>query len=130
MRWHAGGLVGLLLLAGAAGAAESAGTYVLTPPRAAAAREALWVRVTVGVLPRGALMRVTTHDGRLIGTISPFGTAPGQGPQTYTLALPNDAAAGGAIRLRIEIRPRGGAWRAPTPDEVLSVTPAYVPVSN
>jgi hypothetical protein len=130
MRWHPICLVGMLLLVGPAGAAESSGVIELTPPRAAVAREAIWLKVTIGRLPRGALLRVTTEDGRLVGTISPFGATLGQAAQEYTLALPRNVTEGAVVRLRLDLEEPNGTSRAPNSGEVLGVALVYVPVSN
>jgi hypothetical protein len=130
MRWRPICLVGMLLLAGAADQAEPSDVIVLTPPRAAVAREAIWLKVTVGPLPRGALLRVTTEDGRPVGTISPFGATARQTSQDYTLPLPKSAGAGAPVRLRLELQEPNGTSRAPKPGEVLGVSPVYVPVSD
>jgi hypothetical protein len=130
MRWLLICLVGLRLLVGAAGAMESSGVIELTPPRTVIAREAVWLKVTVGRFPRGALLRVTTEDGRLVGTISPFGATLGQTSQEYTLALPKEVTEGEVVRLRMEMEEPSGTSRQPRPGEVLGVALAYVPVSN
>ena len=122
-------LMAVLFLAPTAKAAESSVSVTLTPPRAAAAHEAIWLKVTVGPLPRGALLLVTGEDGTLAGTISPFGTGPGQTPHDYTLPLPRGAV-GEAIRLRLQIREPNGLTRAPNANEVLGESLVYVPTSN
>ena len=126
MRWPLIYFVGMLLLAGA----DPSDIIVLTPPRAAVAHEAIWLKVTVGTLPRGSLLRVTTEDGQPVGTISYFGTTAGQTFQDYTLPLPKSATEGGVVRLRIEMHEQKGTSRAPKPGEVLDVALVYVPVTN
>lgn len=130
MQWRPICLAGLLLVAGIACGAEPSDLIVLTPPHPAAAHEAIWLEVTVGRLPRGSLLRVTTEGGQPVGTISPFGSGVGRRPEAYTLALPKAVAAAGPIRLRVSIQEPNGASRAPLPGEVLSVALDYVPVSN
>jgi hypothetical protein len=125
MRWLLVCLVGMLLPAGA----EPSDIILLTPPRAAVAKEAIWLKVTVGILPRGSLLRVTTEDGQPVGTISPFGAMVGQTFQDYTLPLPKRVTEGGAVRLRIEIQEKGMS-RTPKLGEVLDVALVYVPISN
>src|SRR4029077_831293 len=129
MRWRPICVGGMLLLAAAANGQEPSDVIVLTPPRAAVAHEAMWLKVTVGHVPRGSLLRVTTEDGRPVGTISSFGTVAVQTPQDYTLPLPQSAS-GKAVRLRIELQETGGISRPPNPGEVLGVALVYVPTSN
>jgi len=120
----------MLLLSLAAIAAEPSDVTVLTPPRAAIAHEAIWLKVTVGFLPRSSLLRITTDDGQPVGTISPFGTTPVQTPQDYMLPLPKSATVSEAVRLRIQIQEANGTSRTPKPSEVLGVALIYVSVSD
>jgi hypothetical protein len=122
-------VVGILFLALPARGTEPSDIVALTPPRAAAAHEAIWLKVTVGPLPRGSLLRVTTEDDRPVGTISPFGTMAAQAPSNYTLPLPKSAS-GEAVRLRIQIREASGILRPPNSSELLDVVLVYVPTSN
>ena len=131
MRWRALLLVGALVVAAIAAAAQSSpGVYALTPPRPTVAGEAIWLKLTVGPLPRGTVLRVSTEDGRPVGTIAPFGAAASQSVQDHLLALPTTASAGAAVRLRIELQDPNGTSRAPAPGEVRGVTLVYVPVTN
>ncbi len=100
---------------------------VLTPSRTAEPHEAIWLKVTVGPLPRGSWLSVIDEDGKLVGTITPFGAGVGQTSVDYTLPLPKSATSGGPVRLRIEMLKPGGASRPPTPSEVLGVQLVYVP---
>ena len=128
MRWRPISLASMLLLAGCE--AEPSKLLVLTPSRAADTHEAIWLKVTVGPLPRGSRLNVTDEDGKLVGTISPFGAGVGQTSVDYTLPLPKSDASGGPVRLRMEMATPGAAARQPTPSEVLGVQLVYVPVSD
>ena len=130
MRWHLVCLFSACLLAGTAYGAEPSQPIVLTPPRAVAPHEVIWLKVTAGSLARGSILRVTTEDGRPIGTIEPSGMRPGQAGLDYTLPLPKSVTDGAAVRLRIQIQPPNGAPRAPTSDELLGTSLIYVPVSD
>ncbi|MFZ0206409.1 MAG: hypothetical protein WAL59_09880 [Roseiarcus sp.] len=118
----------MLLIAGCE--KEPSKLLVLTPSRAADPHEAIWLEVTVGPLPRGSRLSVTDEDGKLVGTITPFGATVGQTSLDYTLPLPKSDASGGPVRLRMEMLKPGDASRPPTPSEVLGVQLVYVPVSD
>ena len=121
----------------AAGLSPSASAAIATPqdmveltlPRAAAADEAVWLQVRAGALPRGTEIQVSTSDGVLLGTVSPFGGPRGHGA-TYTIPLPKTAVRDGRVRLRFEVHEAGAPARPPRPGEVESVSLIYVPVSN
>jgi len=115
----------MLLIAGCK--VEPSKLLVLTPSRAADPHEAIWLKVTVGPLPRGSRLSVTDEDGKLVGTISPFGAAVGQTSVDYTLPLPKSASSGGPVRLRMEMVRPGDAARPPTPSELLGVQLVYIP---
>lgn len=125
-------LVGMAMLAWVSQAlgSESSTVITLTPPRAALAQEALWLKVTVGVLPRGALLRINREDGRPVGSVAPHGGTAALIPQDYTLALPKDIVADGTVRLRLQMRTSDGNLRAPTPKEVLGTELVYVPADR
>jgi hypothetical protein len=110
--------------------AEPSNLLVLTPSRAADPHEAIWLKVTVGPLPRGSRLSVTDADGKPVGTIAPFGAAVGQTSVDYTLPLPKSAASGEPVRLKMEMLKPGDASRPPTPSEVLGVQLVYVPISD
>ena len=125
-------LVGMAMLASVSQAlgSESSTVITLTPPRAALAQEALWLKVTVGVLPRGALLRINRGDGRSVGSVAPHGGTAALIPQDYTLALPKDIVADGTVRLLLQMRTSDGNLRAPTPKEVLGTELVYVPADR
>ncbi len=123
-------VAGAVLFAGHAnGAGLADEVVVLTRERPPAEHEAIWLKVTVGSLPRGSLLRIMTGDGEQVGTVSPFGGTTGT-PQELTLPLPKSATAGGVVRLRLEIEEATGMVRAPRPTELPQVQLIYVPVSD
>jgi hypothetical protein len=99
-------------------------------PRPAADREAVRLQISVGELARGARLRVSTGNGVLLGTVSPFGVRRGQAAGSYTLPLPATAIVNGRVELRLEVEEPGAVARAPKPGEVEGVTLVYVPVTN
>jgi len=119
----------LAALSGPLAAAEGTGRAVeIALPRAPAAGERVWLRLTVGPLGRGAALQVTGVDGTLLGSLAPVGGAvSAQGPPTYVVPLPADAVVGGRIAVRLVVREPGGATRAPTPDEVPGIEALVVP---
>lgn len=118
-------LAGLGLLVRAAYGADSFTLLTLTVPVATDTHEALWLDATVGSLPRGSFLNIETEDGRLIGTISPFGVT-ALTPQTYKLALPKDAVKGSALRIRVQVQQSDGTVRVPNSRELLGVKLARV----
>jgi len=127
MRWPAILIVGAFL-SGAAHAAEPFEVVELPLPEAAAGQQALRLKLTAGALPRGALLYVTTEDGELVGTVA--SSEPMKAALENELPLPRDAAKGATVRLRLQMRTRDGALRAPTADEVLGLALVYVPVTD
>ncbi len=96
-------------------------------PRAPAAGEDVWLQLRVGPLRRGTEIRVSTSDGVLVGTASPFGAPQSQGAATYTIPLPKAAIVGGSVRLRLDVDQPGSPARAPRPGEIEGASLIYVP---
>jgi hypothetical protein len=55
--------------------AEQQNLVELTLPRAAADDQAVWLQIQVGVLAPGAVIRVSSSDGELFGSVAPYGAA-------------------------------------------------------
>lgn len=98
--------------------------------RPATSREAVWIQVHAGALPRGTEIRVSTSEGVLLGTVSPFGGPQGSEAVTYTIPLPQTAIVNNRVQLRLEVDEPGAPVRAPRPGEVESVNLIYVPISH
>ncbi len=92
----------------------------LALPHALREGETAWLLVKVGAIDHNQI-RLTTQDGRLLGTISPFGVHSGQSAGTYTVPVPPEAFHDGRLALRLSLVQSGRAQRAPTSDEVKSV---------
>lgn len=92
----------------------------LTLPHALRKGETAWLLVKVGEIDHNEI-RITTQDGRLLGTISPFGVHSGQAAGTYTIPIPADAFNHNRIALLLSVMGTGQAPRAPTTKEVKSV---------
>jgi hypothetical protein len=122
-------LTGLGLLVSAAYGAEPFTLLTLTVPVATGTDEAVWLDATVGALPRGSFLNIETEDGRLIGTISPYGVT-ALTPQTYKLVLPKDTVKGSALRIRVQIQQPDGTLRVPMSRELLGVKLARVNTDN
>src|SRR5689334_19827773 len=86
------------------------------PPRPG---ETPLLEVTLGHVARGQEVEITTPDGRLLGTVSPFGIRPGRAAGTYLVPLPADAIHGEKVAVRLQITQPNGPARAPTADEVV-----------
>jgi hypothetical protein len=95
-------------------------------------REAVWIQVRAGALPRGTEIRVSTSEGVLLGTVSPFGGPQGPDAVTYTIPLPQAAIVDERVQLRLQVdEPGPGARaRAPRTGEVESVNLIYVPITH
>src|SRR3954453_8179321 len=94
------------------------GVVELPLPRKPAPGEDVWLQLRVGPLPRGTEIRVSTADGVLVGTASPFGAPRSQSTATYTIPLPKTAIRGGERQVAPRCRsggsaePRGPAGRS------------------
>lgn len=113
-------LAALVLAALLAQAANAAGALTLSVPRGWHEGDPLWLTVTLGPLPHGQEVDVTTPDGREIGNISPYGTRTGEG--TFAVPVPPEAIAHGKLAIVLTLSGFGGPPRAPTDKEVLRVT--------
>ncbi len=78
---------------------------------------AAMVQLRSGPLPRGVYIVVRAADGRIIGTVAPFGVRNG-GAGTYEFALPAGLAHDGKVTLTLSRTEYGTADRAPSPQEV------------
>ena len=129
-RMLAAGLLSAALAGFSFAAEPDAATFELTLPRRAAADEAVWAQVRVGVLPRGAEVVVGTADGERIGSVSPFGFRSAQQGASYTIPLPAGAIVDGRVQLRLQVTQAGAAARAPASGEVEGVRLIFVPVTK
>ena len=107
--------------AGALLAADGPATVTLALPHALRPGETAFLEVAVGVLARGQEIQATTLDGRLVGTVSPFGIGPGAEAGTYVIPVPADAIGDCGLQLRLSVTMPGGPPRAPTAAEVKGV---------
>jgi hypothetical protein len=106
-----------MAIAAALAAAAGEGRVVkLELPRALRAGETLTLEVRTGKLARGDEVVIRTPEGRLLGTISPFGRRAAAAGSTYTVPVPVDALSAGKLTLHLTIKDR-----APTAGEVKSV---------
>jgi hypothetical protein len=102
-------------------AQEASGRAVnLALPHALREGETAWLLVTVGVIPRGAEIEITTPSGRLLGVVSPYGIRSGSAAGTYTVPLPADAISARRVSLLLMLD-LSGKQRAPTAREVKKV---------
>ena len=92
----------------------------LVLPHALRAGESASLVVTVGVIPRGAEIEITTTSGRLVGVISPYGIRAGREAGTYTVPLAAEAINGRRVCLRLSLN-ANRTQRAPTTKEVKRV---------
>jgi hypothetical protein len=122
-------IIGLAGLAFAAGSPPS-GTIELKLAHPPASGEETWLRVQVGTLPRGALVRVSTADGQVLESVQPFGAKAAQSGGLYTVPLPKGTVVSRRARLRVEVIDSAGAAHAPSAAEVERVELINVPVSR
>ncbi|HEY4641057.1 MAG TPA: hypothetical protein VII75_06905 [Thermoanaerobaculia bacterium] len=98
----------------------AARTVTLALPHALRAGESATLLVSVGVIPKGARIEVTTPSGHPLGTISPHGIRPGSEAGTYTVPLPSDAIDGRHVCVLLSLA-FGDTRRAPSEKEVKGV---------
>src|SRR4051794_12528216 len=91
------------------------GVVELPLPRKPAPGEDVWLQLRVGPLPRGTEIRVSTADGVLVGTASPFGAPRSQSTATYTIPLPKTAIEAGRAGVGRDLGRGGGARPAAPP---------------
>lgn len=111
-------------------AAQQPAEIELVLPHTAASDKAVWLQIQAGLLPRGAEVLVTTADGAVLGTVSPFGGPRGRAAGAYTIPLPKSAIIDGRVRIRLAVQVPGATARQPHLSEVLSVDLVYVPISR
>jgi hypothetical protein len=111
-------LISLALLMQTAGATGRVVTLVL--PRDLTSDEGAAVEVKVGVIARGAQIKVETTSGKLLGVISPYGLRSGDEAGTYPIPVPPEAISNKRISLRLTLS-YNRSKRAPTAQEVRSV---------
>lgn len=99
-------------------------------PRAAAEHEAVWLQIQAGVLARGASIRVSSSEGEPLGSVSPYGLSRGANSSTYLVPLPKTAVVNGRVQLRLTVEEPGKPGRVPRGNEIETVVPVYVPVTN
>jgi hypothetical protein len=95
-------------------------TVTLVLPHAVRGDESVSLLVTIGVIPRGDEIKITTTSGRRLGVISPYGIRTGNEAGTYVVPLPVEAISGRRLSLRLSVI-TNGRQRAPTNKEVKSV---------
>lgn len=92
----------------------------LVLPRDLSTDEAAAVEVKVGVIARGAQIRIETTSGKLLGVISPYGVRSGDEAGTYPIPVPSEAISNKRVSLRITLS-YNRSKRAPTAQEVRNV---------
>lgn len=102
------------------GHAGNAREMTLVLPHALRKGETAWLLVKIGAIDHYQI-RITTQDGRPLGTLSPYGVRSGQGGGTYTVPVPAEDFRGRRLALRLSVMLSGHAQRAPTTEEVKSV---------
>ena len=111
-------LISFALLVQTSGAPGRVVNLVL--PRNLSADEGVVVEVKVGVIARGAQIKVETTSGKLLGVISPYGIRSGDEAGTYPIPVPAEAISNKRVSLRITLS-YNRSKRAPTAQEVRSV---------
>jgi hypothetical protein len=95
-------------------------TVTFALPHALRGGETAFLEVSVGVIPRGAEIEITTTSGHPLGTISPYGIRAGHEAGTYTVPLPPQAISGRRVSVLLSLH-FAGKQRAPTKKEVKKV---------
>jgi hypothetical protein len=90
--------------------------------------QTLYLRIKAAALPRGVRLLVKTADGRLVGTLSPYGRPPDAKGVFFTLPVKNEHLEGRTIRLVITVQEVSSSTSRPAkPTEVLSIETAVEP---
>jgi hypothetical protein len=105
-------------------------TLPLPPAAAAGSDVALVARVSVGPLKPHERIILRTANGEIAGTISPFGAQARRSGSIYTIPIPASAPKNGQVRLLLEVVRENASTRAPTSEEVRSITLAYIAVTK
>lgn len=95
-------------------------TVNLVLPHALRGDEAAVLLVSVGKIPHGAEIEVTTPSGQPLGTISPYGIRAGHEVGTYTIPVPREVISKRRVSVLLTLR-YNGERRAPTAKEVKRV---------
>jgi hypothetical protein len=112
-------------------AIDKDGKLTLTLSRKRTSDEAIVLRLSVGVLPRGAHVAVRTLDGEIAGSVVPFGVRPGVKAGVYTIPIPAKAIARDTVTLRVDVMEKNvTAARAPARSEIEKATLAFIPVTG
>ena len=122
-------LASLALLSVLSQAAQTptAREVTLRLPHALHSGETAWIEVKLGVLERGAEIRVATMTDRTLGVISPYGVHSGHEAGSYMIQLPADAIAKGCVSLKVSLVRFGRAPRPPTNEEVKNIKLGIAP---
>ena len=101
----------------------------LVLPRSLTAEEGVSVELTLGVLERGAAIKLETTSGRKLGTITTYGIRSGEEAGTYTVPVPPELISNNRLSLRIILDQHSRGKRAPTDQELravrLQITPRH-----
>jgi hypothetical protein len=99
----------------------------LVLPRGLNEDERLAVELKLGVIERGAKIRVETASGKMLGVITPYGIRSGEEAGTYTVPVPAEEISNNCVSLRITLNEHRQGKRAPTTQELRSVKLRIVP---
>jgi hypothetical protein len=93
--------------------------------------ESVALRLSVGVLPQGARVVVEMLDGKIAGTVSPFGIRPGRKAGVYTIPVPDKAIGGDKVTLHLKILEKGAkAARFPVKGEIERAEITFMPAPS
>lgn len=116
------GCFALSALAGLSQDAASNRALTLDLPRAPAADEAIYLRLTVGVLPPHARLVVRDANQEILGTVAPYGLGQDKKAGTHIIPVPIRAVINSKVSLLLEIHEQNGTVRAPGQEEVDGAT--------
>jgi hypothetical protein len=122
-------VVGLAGLAASMLRAEGSAMIDLVVPRTAVRGDTVRVQVTVGPLPRGARLVLSSANGEILGAVTPFGPA-GNRATTATVAITRSAVIDDHLRLRVQVVEPGASPRAPNSGETAALKIVVLPESE
>lgn len=91
---------------------------------------AIIARVSVGPLPRGARVILRLPTGEIAGVITPYGSQAAASGGSYTIPIPEHAAAARELAIRFEVHEAQAPPRPPREGEIAGIELLAVPVKR
>lgn len=113
---------------------SSDGTVTVPLPIDIRSADRLALLISVGPLPRGAQITISSDDGAVLGVVSPFGPQASAAGAVYSIPLPQAVAGrarrSGGVSLRLRLYAPGRPSAVPTAVQVSGVRLVRLPTST